>query len=65
MITEWSGPAWAAPESAERIRTGAEVSPASPDRQVFGALCYSLAEGHLTAEHFRGALQLRRRAGRW
>jgi len=58
MSAEWSGPAWAAPESAERIRSRIEDTAPTRERYVFGVLCAALAEGIVEPEPFRAMLRL-------
>lgn len=61
MIVEWDGPAWAAPESAERHRLRTEPSPPSLARELLGVVCVALAEGYISAEQFRRELPLGRK----
>lgn len=58
---EWDGPAWAAPESVERIKLHGEPSPPGTARTLLGALAAALAQGLIDAEQFQLALPLQRR----
>lgn len=61
MIKEWDGPAWAAPESAERIRL--QIVDSAPDlaRELLGVLARALAHGLIDADQFQLALPLGRK----
>jgi len=61
MIIEWDGPAWAAPEYAERIRLQPVDSAPDLARELLGVLARALANRLIDAEQFQLALPLGRR----
>lgn len=61
VSASWDGPAWAAPECAERISTHPEPSPEGLARRLHGVLCAALVAGLIDAEQFQLALPLGRR----
>jgi hypothetical protein len=61
VIVEWDGPAWAAPEHAERIRLQPVDSAPDLARELLGVLARCLANGLIDAEQFQLALPLGRK----
>lgn len=55
-VLPYDGPAWAAPDSAVRLRTGAEASPPGVDRTVFGCVCRALVNGAIDTAEFVSTL---------
>lgn len=61
MIVEWDGPAWAAPEHAERIPLRPVDNPPDLARELLGVLARALANGLIDAEQFQLTLPFGRR----